>query len=63
MDRAPGLRFLPIDLVQLDEFAAHSTLRDPFDRLILSAARAVGAKLITKDQRLQESGLVRTVWA
>jgi len=62
MERAPCLRFLPLDLKQLEEFAVHVTIRDPFDRLILSATRALGAKLITKDSRLRESGTVKTVW-
>ncbi len=63
MEEAPGLRFLPMDLRQLDEFAALGAIRDPFDRLIVSAARAVGARLITKDGSLQEQGLVQTVWS
>ena len=63
MEEAPGLRFLPMDLRQLDEFAALGAIRDPFDRLIVSASRAVGARLITKDDSLQEQGLVQTVWS
>jgi PIN domain nuclease of toxin-antitoxin system len=62
-ERTSSLRFLPLDLRQLDEFAAHTALRDPFDRLIVSACRAVGAKLITKDEALQGSGLIATLWA
>ena len=61
MEEAPGLRFLPMDLRQLDEFAALGAIRDPFDRLIVRAARAVGARLITKDDSMQEQGLVQTV--
>jgi PIN domain nuclease of toxin-antitoxin system len=60
--RAPGLRFLPLDMGQLDEFAALASIRDPFDRLIVAAARAVGAKLVTKDQVLTDLGLVPVVW-
>jgi PIN domain nuclease of toxin-antitoxin system len=56
------LRFLPLDMRQLEEFAVHVTVRDPFDRLILGATRALGAKLITKDSRLRESGVVQTIW-
>ncbi len=58
-----GMSFLPLDLAQLSEFAACTLLRDPFDRLIVSAARAMGAKLITKDGLIEESGLVQTVWS
>lgn len=63
LEHAPGLRFLPLDLRQLDEFAALGVLRDAFDRLIVGAARAVDAKLLTKDTNLQDFGLVHTVWS
>jgi len=36
--------------------------RDPFDRLIASACRAVDGRLVTKDDSLRRSGLIRTVW-
>jgi len=62
MEHTASLRFLPLDWKQLDEFAAHASIRDPFDRLIVSACRAVDGRLVTKDQRLQASGLVRVVW-
>jgi PIN domain nuclease of toxin-antitoxin system len=62
MEQAPSLRFLPLDLAQLNEFAAHSSVRDPFDRLIISACRTVGAKLVTPDRFLHDSGLVQAVW-
>lgn len=55
-------RFLPLDLRQVDEFAGLSAIRDPFDRLIVAAARSVGAKLVTRDARLEELGLVEIVW-
>jgi PIN domain nuclease of toxin-antitoxin system len=62
MEHAPGLRFLALDWKQLDEFAALVAIRDPFDRLIVSACRAVDSPLVTKDDALQASGVVRTVW-
>jgi hypothetical protein len=62
MEKAPSLRFLPLDLAQVNEFAAHSGVRDPFDRLIISACRTVGAKLMTRDRFLHDSGLVQVVW-
>lgn len=62
VEGASSLRFLTLDLRQLDEFAAHGGIRDPFDRLIISACRAVDAWLVTRDEALQESGLVRTLW-
>lgn len=42
--------------------AATFTTRDPYDRLIIAQARVAGAPLITGDGKIQESGLVRTVW-
>jgi PIN domain nuclease of toxin-antitoxin system len=32
--------------------------RDPADRIIVSTARVLGATLLTRDQRIQDSGLV-----
>ena len=62
-DSIPGLRFLPLDLDQLDHFVSLTSIRDPFDRLIMSAARSLKADLISRDAALGESGLVRTLWA
>ncbi len=62
-DAVPGLRFLALDIEQLDHFVSLTTIRDPFDRLIVSAARSLKADLISRDATLSEGGLVRTVWA
>lgn len=58
----PALLFLPLDLAQLETFATLSSIRDPFDRLIVGAALATESKLITKDSLLTDSGLVEVVW-
>ena len=58
-----SLSFLPLDLEQLDEFAALSSIKDPFDRLIVAAARRIGGALITRDEPLAEAGLVKVVWS
>jgi len=63
MEDVPGLRFLPLDLPQLAEFAALGFLRDPFDRLIVSAARQLAAQLVTRDAAIEDAGVVETVWA
>lgn len=63
MEEAPGLRFLPLDLPQLDEFAALGAIRDPFDRLIVSASRVLEAKLLTRDRAIGDLGLIQTVWS
>lgn len=36
--------------------------KDPADRLIAATARAHGIRLVTKDQPLQDSPLIDTVW-
>ena len=36
--------------------------RDPADRLIVATARAEGLTLVTRDERIRASALVRTVW-
>ena len=35
---------------------------DPADRIIAATARAHGLALVTKDQRLQDCALLRTIW-
>jgi PIN domain nuclease of toxin-antitoxin system len=35
---------------------------DPADRLIGATARAEGLTLVTKDERIRRSPLIRTVW-
>ena len=37
-------------------------LRDPFDQLIVATALYHRAPLITKDDRIRESGVVETIW-
>ena len=56
-------RFLPLELDQLDQFVTLSAIRDPFDRLIIAAARSTRAKLISRDETLQDLGLVDVVWS
>ena len=57
-----GVRILPHDLAQAREFVLLAPLRDPFDRMIVAAALAVGKPLLTADTRIRESGLVEVVW-
>ncbi|MSP61519.1 MAG: PIN domain-containing protein [Myxococcales bacterium] len=59
----PTFQLLLLDLPQLDEFAALASIRDPFDRLIVAAARSQGAALITRDGPITETGLVETIWS
>jgi PIN domain nuclease of toxin-antitoxin system len=68
-------RDLLISLVQADNFdlgvndsqllleaAAIPAVKDPYDRMIVAQARVSGLPLITGDEKIQNSGLVRTVW-
>jgi len=58
----PAFVVLPLDLVQTKEFALLETLHDPFDRMIVAAARVAGTPLITADMGIRESALVEVVW-
>jgi PIN domain nuclease of toxin-antitoxin system len=62
LGRNPGLRLSSIDLEQIREFALLGALRDPFDRLLVAAARAVKAPLVTADGAIGASGLVEVIW-
>ena len=50
------------DMQLLLEAASFTTVRDPYDRLIVAQARVAGLPLITGDEQIHESGLVSTVW-
>ncbi|MEZ4225384.1 MAG: PIN domain-containing protein [Polyangiaceae bacterium] len=53
---------LALDLTQAEEFALLGALADPFDRMIVSAARATGRPLISADALIADSGLVDVIW-
>ena len=40
----------------------HDVLRDPIDCLIAATALTHGVPLVTKDERIQRSGVVATIW-
>ena len=44
------------------EASALTGIRDPFDRMIVAQARQSEATLITTDEEIRESGLVKTAW-
>jgi len=62
LDKAVNVDLAANDTAVLLEAATFTTIRDPYDRLIIAQARVVGLPLITADEKVQESGLVRTVW-
>jgi PIN domain nuclease of toxin-antitoxin system len=58
----PGFQPLPTSAAQvIDADELHFT-RDPFDALIVAAARERSVPLITRDLDITASGLVTTVW-
>ena len=50
------------DTAVLLEAATFTSIRDPYDRMIIAQARVAGLPLITGDGKIHDSGLVRTVW-
>jgi PIN domain nuclease of toxin-antitoxin system len=56
--------YQPIDIAPEQVFVADELRfnRDPFDSLICAAARTVNLPLITRDDEIRESGVVKTIW-
>ena len=57
-----GFAVEPLIVEDIREARSLAALGDPFDRLIAGVAARLDYPLITNDQRIQESGLVRIVW-
>lgn len=60
----PFLRFIPVDnRIFLRAVALPEPLHnDPADRIIVSTALHLGARLITRDEKLRAYAHVKTVW-
>lgn len=58
----PAFQLQPLDMAQATEFALLDSLPDPFDRLIVAAARSTDVPLISADTVIDASALVETVW-
>jgi PIN domain nuclease of toxin-antitoxin system len=58
----PGYQPHPLDAAQVFDADELRLNRDPFDALIVAAARDLGAPLITRDGVIRESGAVKTIW-
>jgi len=58
----PAFKLQPLEMTQASEFVLLESLADPFDRLIVAAARGAGVPLITADTTIDESALVETIW-
>jgi PIN domain nuclease of toxin-antitoxin system len=62
LDKAENFDLGVNDTAVLLEAATFTTITDPYDRMIIAQARVEGLPLITGDEKIHESGLVRTVW-
>ena len=58
----PGLPIESLGWDDIREARGLVALVDPFDRLIVGTALRLAAPLLTGDDRIRQSGLVRTVW-
>jgi PIN domain nuclease of toxin-antitoxin system len=58
----PGLPIEPLVWEDIREACGLAALADPFDRLIAGTAIRLDAPLITGDERIRASGVVRTIW-
>ena len=56
--------YQPLDLTPEQVFLADELrfTRDPFDALIVAAARDAGLPLVTRDGAIRESGTVKVLW-
>jgi PIN domain nuclease of toxin-antitoxin system len=61
---SPAFVLQPVDLAIIDTTTAipRDLLSDPWDRFITATARALSVPLVTRDQAIQDSGLVTTIW-
>lgn len=57
-----GFDILPMDLAQTQSFVGLGGLRDPFDRMIIAAARSGPYPLLSADNLIAASKLVDVVW-
>jgi len=62
--RTPGLSVLEItaEIALLSAQLPPDFPKDPADRLISATARTLGLPLVTKDQAIHDSPLLRTIW-
>ena len=58
----PGLVIEPLVWDDVREARGLAGLVDPFDRLIAATAVRLDVPLLTNDERVRGSGLVRTIW-
>lgn len=59
---APGLAIEPFCADDVASARGLGAISDPFDRMIAATALRLGARLITADEEITESPLVRVIW-
>ena len=58
----PAFQLQALGFEQATEFSLLDSLPDPFDRMIVAAARSADAPLISADTVIDSSALVETIW-
>jgi PIN domain nuclease of toxin-antitoxin system len=62
--RRPKVRLMPLSVGIVTQAAGlpDDPLRDPVDRILVATCREHSVALVTEDERIRESELVRTDW-
>ena len=61
--RVRNISVLPLTIdIGVRAAELHDILRDPIDCLIAATALTHGVALVTKDERIQRSGVMTTIW-
>ena len=62
IEQTEALLLLSLDRAHISEARALPALRDPFDRLIVGTAVALGVPLVTPDVRISDLKRVTVIW-
>src|SRR5437870_12909865 len=57
-----GVEPIPLSLEAAIHAVEFQQLRDPSDQQIVATALDLGVPLVTKDERIRQSGIVETIW-
>jgi PIN domain nuclease of toxin-antitoxin system len=58
----PSYQLLDVTAEQIFDASELGFTRDPFDGLIVAAARSLDVPLVTRDEAIRNSGAVRVIW-
>lgn len=61
---SPAVELYPMDLAVTDAYTSidRGLLKDPWDRFIVATAHTLQVPLVTKDEPIQRSRLIETIW-